>query len=477
MSRALSIFVVLLLTPGAAAAEEVTPIIESRVGERPDDMDRHVSALVLGLEGGNPLGGEALARRVEQLVSLPPGAAKEPAGLRDMVQAGRRQFIEGQYKDAIRQLERARKLLRRNAALLATDQGLRNSLHKALLYLAHAYLRDGRTEGAGAIISEVLRSFPDRDLSMAKYGPELAKFYTEVRRIWIKLPLGKLTVSTEPAGSMVFINEDFKGTSPVTVPKLRAGAYRIYIQNQQLRSRVHPLKLAGGASKVHVDLALDQAISTMGRVSLIYRDEGMRRAHQASHAARLARALGAKQAILVERATTHGQPVLGATLIDAKESRPLRAAYVAASPAETAGGGIKRLARFISTGRASKDLVVRLAPAAAPPVDRAGKSGGSPYGLLRWISLGVAVAGIAAGATLLALHGDKTCSTPEGVLCPETYDTLSGGAALTALGAAAAASAGVFFYLHGKNERPTSAASLAPFGTRGGAGVSAAVTW
>jgi len=106
-----------------------------------------------------------------------------------------------------------------------------------------------------------------------------------------------------------------------------------------------------------------------------------------------------------------------------------------------------------------------------PPPPRAGFPAAR---VLKWVALGAAVAGLAAGITLLVLHGRGTCGDPG--TCPNRYNTLAAGATLTALGGAAAAASGVLFYLDARRPRAERrAVQLTPSLTAGGAGLSAAL--
>ncbi len=463
-----------LLLPATSLAGGETLIMEARVGPRRADADKHVANLALSLEGEEALGGEALARRLERLVSRPPGAEAKPELLQQQVAEGRRLFIEGQFGEAIKILARARDALQANPALVAMDQRLRTSLYQALLYLAHAHLRQGKKNEARRLATGVLRAYPERPLSKARYGPELAALYEEVRREMGKMPRSRLTIKTRGPGCSLFLNERYVGISPITVDGLYPGSYRLFLQRPGQRGRVHLVQLFGKDLSLALDLGLDRALNTDGRVSLVYPDQGARERWQVEHAATLARRMGARRVILLEQEELDGEPALGATLIAAEQGTTLRAARVSLAPPAEAPGRVTRLARFISTGKASDGLEVHLGLAAQPPA-RHGRQGA--FGWLRWVSLGVTVAGLAAGIPLIMVDGQKTCDTPDGVLCPEYMDTMAGGAALTAVGGAAAVAAGVFFYLHARDDAPARQASVTPWVGPGGAGARALLTW
>jgi hypothetical protein len=102
----------------------------------------------------------------------------------------------------------------------------------------------------------------------------------------------------------------------------------------------------------------------------------------------------------------------------------------------------------------------------------------SPLGTVKWVVLGVALATLAGGITLLALDGvNVPCGLPDGVLCPERYTTVTPGAILTAAGASVAVAAGLLFYMdHGRNN-PARASVVAPWISRGGGGLAAVLSF
>jgi hypothetical protein len=100
-------------------------------------------------------------------------------------------------------------------------------------------------------------------------------------------------------------------------------------------------------------------------------------------------------------------------------------------------------------------------------------------GIFKWVTLGVAVGGLAAGIPLIAIDGKKTCGAPEGVLCPENYATMAPGVALTVVGGLSAVASTVLFVLHAKKERRRAlqATAVSPWLTGQGGGISAAFSF
>jgi len=82
-------------------------------------------------------------------------------------------------------------------------------------------------------------------------------------------------------------------------------------------------------------------------------------------------------------------------------------------------------------------------------------------------ALALGVVGVAAGAALVAIDGQPTCSAPAGMdpkkFCKNVYDTVGGGGALLAVGLVGLAGSGVLFYFdhRSRHQRPTTV-SLVP---------------
>jgi len=122
---------------------------------------------------------------------------------------------------------------------------------------------------------------------------------------------------------------------------------------------------------------------------------------------------------------------------------------------------------------------LKLVPTGAavpPPPDRPAPGPGFPFvRVFKWVTLGVAVAGLAAGISLIVIDGRPTCdeSFPN-MECPEVRDTLAAGAVLTALGGAAGLASGYLFYRDARDGR---SATVAPALMPGGVGLAATLTY
>jgi len=473
MSR-LALLLSLLLT-GAVARADSSILLESYSGEPPEEASRYVDYLMRTLGKAAPAHGPTLRRTVEAQLSLSAGPSTVPPGLRSAVEEGRRHFIEGEFTEAIAQLEEARTLLLQRVALLASDQSLRDLLHRSLLFLSHAYLRTHQGERATERVGEVIRSFPDRDLSLVQvqFGPELVKLYREVRRELDRQQRGTLAITTQPPGCLVFVNERFVGLSPTRVVDLYPGRYRVYAQRQQARGRVHLATVAGAEHSVEINFELDSVLETEPRVGLRYASQATMERQEIADSALVGQALEATSVLLVGLRRHQGRRALLGTTISPATRRVIRSGMVVLEPTPPAPATLKALGRFLVAGEGGAGVIIKASPATelAPVEAERGRGPFSPR-VWKWVTLGLAVGGLASGITLLALDGRGTCEAQaEGGRCPEMYRTLVPGAILTSVGGLAAGGSGLLFYLDARRVDRTPAAALWP--VPGGLGLTA----
>jgi len=490
----------------AGAAPSI--LLESYPGDRPNDAGRYIEIMVRSLGDKTPQHGEALRKRVEAELSLPAGPARESKGMRALVNDGRRQFIEGNYKRAITRLEKARDMLLSSTRVVAADQSLRKSLHRSLMFLAHAYLRSKKGQKATQRMGEVIRGFPDQELSLVEYGPELVKFYKKVRRQMRRQNRGALTVSTSAKGCNVFVNQRFVGTSPVRVPDLYPGRYWVYVQRLGEHGRVHTVKMSGGDYKLRVNFGLDSALVTRPWTGLRFDSPGTLKTLEYPYAASVGRTLGAPSVLVAGIREHKGVRSLVGTLVSTATGKMVRFATVALEPAAPSDGHVAALGQFLVAGQidAHKTPLKNVFP---PTVikdedeeekrkreeekrkreEEEGKRAledhdpldvrRSPMGVIKWVALGVSVAALAGGITLLAMDGSKvSCGLPEDVLCPERYATVTPGAILTAAGGSAVVAAGILFFIdHRRTKKSDIGSVVVPWVARGGGGITAILSF
>src|SRR5690606_32676767 len=114
-----------------------------------------------------------------------------------------------------------------NTGAFAMQPALREPLLKALIALALAYQRNGDPSAMRATFGEILRSFPDAQISRATYGPDANQAFEQTRRELQASGRGKLTIQVDDE-AVVFVNEAYRGPGSTTI-ELLPGEYRVVV--------------------------------------------------------------------------------------------------------------------------------------------------------------------------------------------------------------------------------------------------------
>ena len=460
-------------------------LVRSHAGDLDRDSLQHLDAFARILGQHRALMGAALSKAMEARVSRPPGTLSgTDDAITRQVNSGRRAFVDGDFQRAVKLLEPARRALMNAEGRLSSNQSLRGALHTALLMLGHTYLRLKKPERATEAVSEAIRSFPDRDLSLVKYAPELVQFYKKVRLQLRRQDRATLRVTTEPAGCLVFINGRYAGLSPARVADLYAGRYSVYVQSARERGRVHQVIMDGSERQLSINFGLDSVLRSGGHLALHFSDAQQMNQKEVRYAASVARAVGASRVILVGVRTLDSGRVLRGTLVSTDGTRVVRSGSISLEPAAPSPATLRSLVDFLFSGKETPEVTVQGRPGshkdgetvAATATDRQddGGPGAGWMGLVKWVALGVAVAGLGAGIPLIAMDGSGTCDS--GGRCPEQYETLAPGVAATAVGGVAAVGAVVLFVLDARGKKKTKQrAAVTPLLLPGGVGLGAMV--
>jgi hypothetical protein len=472
----------LCLWPAAATAAPAILLLSHAADEAGDARD-YAEFLARSLGEKAPVHGAALRRRVESRLSLSAGPRTLTADIRGRVDRGRRLFIEGEFTRAIAELEGVRDTLLGATGLLTADASLRDALYQTLLVQAHAHHRAGDRDRATDLIAEAVRSFPEREISVAQHGPELAKLYGGVRREMARHARGTLHVSTRPAGCLVFVNERYVGLSPARVPDLYPGRYRVYVQQAHARGRVHLAEVNGVDHLIQIDFALDSVLQTEPYLGLRFPEQRTLRENEVPYGAAVGRALDAATVLLVGFRRQQGRRILHGAAVSSATGRVIRSAMVVLEPSPPSPATLQALGRFLVEGGEGHGLLIEAGESPTGAADGESAARGRGFfsaRVFKWLSLGAAIAGLAAGIPLLVLDGRGTCETSvESQRCPEAYQTAAAGIALTAAGGLAAGAAGLFFYLDTRPGSPARSPAIATFPSAlvGGAGIQAVMTY
>jgi hypothetical protein len=227
---------------------------------------------------------------------------------------------------------------------------------------------------------------------------------------------------------------------------------------------------AGRSATVTIDWTLDSAVRTGEHgVALAFADDAARIAGEPRLALALARSLGAGEIVVAAVRDHGGKRAIVASVYSTNSGALLLAGVAPVEPLATAAQRARHLARYLAgeppdpsiepltkvDGGRTTSLVVR-------------KKGRSWRKVWAGAAVGLGVAGIATGITLMVMDGGGTCSLMPGqTQCPQLYDTMTLGIGAT-VGGVALAGLGTWLWLRGGG-REGRALGLAP--TRGGAAI------
>jgi tetratricopeptide (TPR) repeat protein len=405
--------VIVACWPAIAAAQPA--VIESYTGRRPDEATRLLAPLHDELARRGYTSGDSLGRRYEARVSRP---AVTPAGLPSdfatKIERGHKAWITGNFDDAVDALVSAIETAHANAATIAQDQANRQSVQKALIALALSQQRKGDLAAAKDTFQELLRSFPDAQISRATYGPEAYELFESVRRELGKSGRGRLTVKVPNASAVVFVNERFEAVGSVSKGDLFPGPYRVFVQIAKQASRVHRVEVKPEQETVLViDPAYESALRTSGPTTgFEFADAGTRDKYEARYAAQFGNEVGASAIAVVGIDSVRGRPSLVGSVVDLRSAKEIRRASLALDPTPTVDR-IRALGSFLAGQTAARGIEVEIggAPAAAEDggdeedeeaqdAGDATESLGSSRAWMLWTGVGGVVLGATVGGAL-----------------------------------------------------------------------------
>ncbi len=478
---ALSLALVGIAELPAAAKKRRGLVVESHVGSRPRDADYLLSPLLDELERSGFSGGSVTGTLIHSQHSITSEqlSKQQIAKVKRDVKDAHAAFIDFQFQGAVDIGNRALTVLMSRPATMARQQQVRDHLYNALIIISMANSRLGKTEELADSMGEFIRSFPEKDVSVKKYGPEGAQLYQQINKRLSTQAKGQLQIASD-AGSLVFINERYVGIGSVKLD-LYPGRYRVYTQNGTRKGRVHLAKVeAGRKQTLLVDEIVDKSLRTeRGFAGLVFDSDEERSNEERRVALQLGTAIGAKTIILVGIHKFKGREAIVASALSIETGESGLSARVplpkdgAPSPPQ-----LRALAAFVSGAKpASADIqvftvkgaVVRRNPADAPTakvLQDASDTGSDASGpgispVWRWSSWGVGLVGVAAGAYLISIDGDGTCDLQPGqMLCPDSFDTLLPGVA--SAGAGVALGALGFYFWSKEGSEPDTSLSLTP---------------
>ncbi|MBI3180990.1 MAG: PEGA domain-containing protein [Myxococcales bacterium] len=203
--------------PAAGALELV--VIDGQIPK--SLIDRASAELRAKLGEAFELSSEAELARVRAGRELAPETLDTLA----LLSKGRAQYEGFEFAGAVQSLRASRaKLVDRLDRL--RDYG---ALTDTLMYLGAAALAGGDRRAADEAFSDLTRLRPEYRVDPSQFAPTVVEAFERVQRARLKVPRGRLTVSSDPILAEVYVDEVAAGMTPVSLP-LTVGEHAVRVE-------------------------------------------------------------------------------------------------------------------------------------------------------------------------------------------------------------------------------------------------------
>lgn len=308
----------------------------------------------------------------------------------------------------------------------------------ACMFSVRGLLENDEPDRARAQALECRRLVPDLEPSADMHPPHVIGEYAAAGAALEMQKPGSLRITSDPTGCPVFVQGRKLGKTPLDLPQLSHGDYRIQVECIPGEfARVHRVAVGQSHIAVHVDSRFDAAVRSSDGVSLRYGLTRARRELALGHASQIGRILGTSHVLLL--APDDGGPgwvrawaletrtgevkAQGLLQVDEKGQVPHARAVIFAlregRSLDGTGTEPRELAQLEPVVVARAAVEADSGPGAADPDDAAsasqllwdGDSGQSDHGdALAWTAGGIGLAGHLAGwalyGRLLSLEDD-----------------------------------------------------------------------
>ena len=446
---------IVLALPGPSAVAGKPALIESHSVPQ----DSRVRKMMRGVRealGDRVRSGEQGLRTLETVIGRParPLSSARHAALVAFVKSGAEASYAGEWDNAIRRLDRARRALGRDQLSIARRRTLFRALQRARLLLARCYLRTKKRKLAWALMTEALRAQPDLSPASALYGPPIQRLFYRVKA-QLDLQKSRLTVTTEPAGALIFLDGRTIGFSPVTVTDLYPGTYDLIVVKEQQVSRIRRVVVGDRPQAVRIDLTLDRAVRDAPGSGIVLPEGSGRQRRELRFAAQVGTALGAERVLVVGVRRIRGREALVGRVVKVAPSRLLVTAFIYTHGRMLSGTTLTNLAHFLlGIGAPGPGVVVQRG--ASPPVHgrhgppRTARAGGGAsaepgkpsrgLAIAGWVLLSGGLAGVGAGGVLIGIDGHTIMGAARAA---DRYDTDKAGYGVLGVSLAVAAAGAV----------------------------------
>jgi hypothetical protein len=461
-------------------------LVEAYTGPRPLPASDILQPLISELTERGVVAGERLSDELSDLSRAGMSVSSELVKhLGRLVDVGHSSLNTGDYAAAGSRLTRAIEVARASTALLSKEDSLRKITLHALLGLTMVLQREAdqaasesrkldragkRTDAAlkrqeegkarelaEAMIEEAIRSFPTVEPDPDEYGTDILLWWRKARQKLQKAGTGTLVIDPGDDGVTVWINEAFAGVGVTTKGDLLPGRYRVYTQRAADIGRVHLVDVVPRQITHHtIDWRFDTALRTGAYVGFSFKSAQDHRELRASYAARVAKAAGAKEAIVVGLSSQDGAQLAFGLRVDG-EGRVITAGQVLLGRADSAAN-LHALALLLTGQRQDVDGLQRLGDPlpwvdqrpepAVHPRGAAADAAQTPRAWPAWTAAGLSGAALTAG--IIWSVTDSDCVASQTDPCARIRTTKTEAIVASSTGIVLGAATG---YLWGRHRR------------------------
>ena len=313
-------------------------VFEVYGGSRPADATTLLAPVLEELRAlGYAADPTALETRIEAGVSRTGDVLASAAFVEaiELVSRGYESWINGDFQTAVRDLTAGLAMFREKPATIAMRPKHRDSVFKALVGLSLAHARLGHSEEATTAMAELLRSFPDMEISRTEYGPEPREMYRKVKAELDERGRGTLRIVPDDDTVLVFVNERYAGTGEQAIEDLYPGRYRVFTRRGKTPGRVHSVEIAPGSEHtVSVAWGRDSCLrSQSDYLGFELENEAARNANEAEYATTLASAMNASGVVTLGIRDYRGRRSIVGTVYNLDTGKPVRSGSTAERPA------------------------------------------------------------------------------------------------------------------------------------------------
>ncbi len=206
---------------GAHRASAGTIVVESYGGERPADAEQLLPTVLAELGSRGFDTGAALSKQIVDRMSAQAAilAPEQVAEAQRFLDSGQSNFLSGDFALAVKDLTFGLGLFDGAPATLARDPDLLDVRFRGLVYLSLAYKRQGKQSEATRTMAELIRSYPNRQISRTEFSPEVRDLHRKIGDELDQQGLGSLKITIDDQRTSVFVNERYVGGGNVTETK------------------------------------------------------------------------------------------------------------------------------------------------------------------------------------------------------------------------------------------------------------------